>query len=173
MTTKTCRECGEEKDLSLFLAQTRMAGGYLNQCKQCIATSKKTWVVRNRDKVRAYFNKYNRTSKGRAAQKRHYAKLKATPRYAEKLVERNRARALKHPIKIAARITVRQAKYHGELSSSEKCSQCQSGENIHGHHEDYTKPLDIEWLCGDCHGLRHQEINRLIRNGEDWSEKGF
>ena len=31
------------------------------------------------------------------------------------------------------------------------CSVCNSTENVEAHHEDYSKPLDIIWLCRTHH----------------------
>ena len=35
------------------------------------------------------------------------------------------------------------------------CEAC-GEENTHGHHEDYTKPLDVIWLCP----IHHKEAHR-------------
>ena len=29
---------------------------------------------------------------------------------------------------------------------------------VHAHHEDYSKPFEITWLCSKHHGKRHSEL---------------
>jgi hypothetical protein len=40
------------------------------------------------------------------------------------------------------------------------CERCGHAINVHAHHEDYGKPLDVVWLCPPCHRQRHAEIER-------------
>lgn len=56
-----------------------------------------------------------------------------------------------------ARGKVRDAVRYGKIIKPDRCEQC--GEItprrfLDGHHEDYSKPLDVIWLCRSCHGLR-------------------
>ena len=50
---------------------------------------------------------------------------------------------------------VHKAVAKGILIRPEACLQCGARFRTHGHHADYSKPLDVEWLCGSCHALRH------------------
>ncbi len=55
---------------------------------------------------------------------------------------------------IDAASAVRRAVATGLLIKPERCSKCNqkvpSGK-LHGHHADYSKPLEVEWLCWRCH----------------------
>lgn len=43
----------------------------------------------------------------------------------------------------------------GELTRPMFCDECRNAGVIHGHHEDYAKPLAVVWLCARCHLARH------------------
>lgn len=47
----------------------------------------------------------------------------------------------------------------GALVPAERCERCGEVAKTGGHHEDYSKPLEVTWLCGPCHGKRHGELH--------------
>lgn len=38
------------------------------------------------------------------------------------------------------------------------CERCGASSNVQAHHDDYSKPLDVMWLCPTHHGERHKEL---------------
>lgn len=60
--------------------------------------------------------------------------------------------------KVVARNLVKLAISRGDLKVK-PCERCGFGLGVHAHHEDYSKPLDVVWLCRTHHAERHREIN--------------
>jgi len=46
----------------------------------------------------------------------------------------------------------------GVLVEPDNCERCKkSGIKLLKHHKDYSKPLEVTWLCTPCHLLEHKE----------------
>ena len=61
--------------------------------------------------------------------------------------------------KAAASHLVNRVKRAGLIVPPAGCERCGGGptqyQSLHGHHADYSKPLEVEWLCARCHVLQH------------------
>ena len=44
----------------------------------------------------------------------------------------------------------------GKIVPSDVCSRCGKIGAVDGHHNDYSKPLDVIWLCRRCHVQEHK-----------------
>jgi len=79
----------------------------------------------------------------------------------EQVLVRHKAYYKAHPEKTLARIAVAKAKRKG-LLKIQPCADCgvsPSKAKIQAHHEDYSKPLDVIWLCPMCHRRRECQID--------------
>lgn len=57
-----------------------------------------------------------------------------------------------HPEAVSAHNKIARAIKSGKLVRG-PCEQCPPGTvgRVHGHHDDYSKPLDVRWLCPRHH----------------------
>lgn len=87
-------------------------------------------------------------------------------RVAEQYKKRQKKRRETRPelrVKSRARATVHAAIKRGELVRPATCEECggpgreyrDGRAGIHAHHDDYAKPLEVRWLCGNCHDTVH------------------
>ena len=150
-----------------------------NFCLKClkqIAQKKFDSSPKGKEKAK----RYSQTERGREKIKRANFKKKETgykkrwrssPENKEKAIEYNReyskqnreiknahakTQRQRYPEKESARNKLKRAVRLGRILRPEICSICNTTpKRIEGHHEDYSKPFDVVWLCSPCHRKLH------------------
>lgn len=151
MTEKVCFKCNNRQPLSEFYKHKQMADGHLNKCKTCA----KKDVSQNRADNIDYYLEYD---KGRANNPNRVSAREQYMKTAAGLAAGNRAKRKWNELNVvkrAAHIMVASALREGSMVRPKNCSECSKPGRIHGHHDDYTKPLDVRWLCPKCHKAWH------------------
>ena len=69
----------------------------------------------------------------------------------------------KYPKASKARSVVSNAIRIKKFTRKDSCEECASTLKVEAHHEDYSRPLDIKWLCEVCHKSWHQSNTPLNR----------
>lgn len=154
---KECRSCGELKELSEYYKHPQMADGHLNFCKPC--KRKDALDVRNRNLE--YYRQYDKSrmyDPARVAAREVYAKSEAGILSATAAKKRFSER---NPIARKCTAAVGRAVRDGRLVR-QPCEVCGATEKVQAHHDDYSKPLDVRWLCPKHHAEWHKH-NEPIR----------
>lgn len=68
--------------------------------------------------------------------------------------------SLQRRLKVIVRSTMNNAIRRGTLIKGDNCEIC-GATNPEAHHDDYAKPLEVRWLCKDCHCKLHREIGAI------------
>lgn len=63
-----------------------------------------------------------------------------------------------NPEKVKARQLAHEALRLGFIVRK-SCRKCKTSENLVMHHPDYTKPIDVVFLCKACHKAEHARLN--------------
>ena len=146
-SVKTCFKCNTELPMDQFYKHPEMTDGHLGKCKTCTKLDVRRHRATNSARVRAY-------DRGRAKQpsrKRHIA------------LNTKKWRA-QRPEGYLAHTAVSNAVRDGRLKRL-PCEVCGAVET-QAHHFDYSRPLDVVWLCAVHHALHHQ-LERVIEKARD------
>jgi len=135
-----CGVCNKFKEYDDFPKDKRTLLGITYDCKKC----RVIFSLANRDKDKA--RDYNRINA-----------CKLRSENPEKYRERERKRVRVKDDKYHARMLLNRAIKSGKITRPSKCSECDSIGRITAHHDDYSKPLEVVWLCYECHGKKHRK----------------
>lgn len=144
---RQCRTCGESKPLMDFYSQTN--GNLQRDCKECW----KAYVKANR---LARADQYREYDRGRASLPHRVEAREAYAQTDGGRANGNRAKRAyleRNPAKRAAHIAAGNAIRDGKLIRH-PCEVC--GAKAQAHHDDYSKPLDVRWLCSTHHAEWHK-----------------
>lgn len=148
---KVCKGCGVEKELSAFYKHSKMADGHLNKCIECVKERVGKHRELNLEKIKAYDLARAKTPHRMAKNKAYAQSEKGKLAHKKALLNyKNR-----YPMRYAAHVITGNAIRDGKLTPWKICSICDSTHKIEGHHDDYTKPLEVRWLCEKCHKNWH------------------
>ena len=136
---RVCSDCSDTKPLSEYYRHPKGAGGYSSICKVCIKQKMKLRRAGpDGEKMRAY--------------DRERAK---TPERIEHVTKITRFFRAKHPERYKAHTALNNAIRDGKIVKK-PCRVCGSNQ-VHAHHHDYSKPLDVDWLCALHHHRGHHQ----------------
>jgi hypothetical protein len=131
---KLCRQCSEVKPLTEFYHFAN--GNPLHICKSC-----------HKERMRLH-----RLSNPQV-QERERQRSKTPERRAHLRTVAMRWRQ-QNPKGYRAHNAANNAVRDRKLSR-QACQVCGTIEHVHKHHRDYTRPLDVTWLCAKCHRRLH------------------
>lgn len=147
---KTCKKCDTQKTNSEFYLRDAT-------CKEC----RKAAVRANRSANIEHYRAYDRTranNSDRALARKEYLKTDAGKAARSRATKINRT---KTPEQVYARSVLSRAIHEWGMKRPENCQHCGCECVPHGHHDDYSKPLDVIWLCAACHTKRHKELKSV------------
>lgn len=134
-----CSSCREDLPVENFNLRSDRASGCQSYCKRC-----------SRDR-------------GREGQRR----LRQDPEYRLAELDRENRRYQRDPDYRGRRIARTRA-YHALERGEIRRAPCPCGNpQAEMHHEDYSKPLEVTWLCRACHLLEHNGPDRTAQTGNE------
>lgn len=135
---KKCFKCKKLKEIVEFYKHPKMGDGHIGKCKECTKTDvrRRYYDPESRLKIIAYERERFKNPERKKNISKYRAKMKIKNRH-----------------KFKAWYAVSNALRNGKLKKL-PCEICRSKNNLNAHHDDYSKPLQVRWLCR----YHHMEI---------------
>lgn len=147
--TKVCCHCHERRAPQDFGRDRSRPDGLACRCRTC---EHERYLRNRQDKLPHMYDYYRRN-------RAHYLTYFQGWKQRRPDYSREYKRRGKHTAKHRARVALEMAVAAGRVEKPDRCSDCgtlTSASRLHGHHADYGKPYEVEWMCPRCHGLRHR-----------------
>jgi hypothetical protein len=130
-----CRKCEVDKPTAEFYFR-KDNGKHRAECKVCCNERGSVYYTLNRHKMNAKSREWAANNK----QKRYEAHKR------------------QDPLKLKARYIVSNAIAQGKLTRPQYCQSCVMPGKLEAHHDDYSQPLSVRFLCRGCHKKYHRML---------------
>lgn len=169
---RKCSKCSSWKAEMEFSRYKKRNGahGYRGHCKVCDSEYKRAHYLNDQDSykerakakrdadlegMREYSRKHYRANRERIreSQKRYLSSERGRQLALE--ASRRYRRTEEGKLKESARGMLNKAIAGGRVRKPSRCSECGTKGYVEGHHDDYRKPLEVRWLCRQCHENMH------------------
>jgi len=142
MSSKTCFKCNMQKSHEAFYRHSEMADGRLNKCIDCTKADVAKHRAENLERIREY-------DRERSSQ----------PHRIELRTNIHKRWKHEHPDRRKAQNSVSAALKRGMLIRPDACTCCgDTRAKLEAHHPDYSRALDVVWLCVPCHRQTHAMV---------------
>ena len=133
---------------------------YLKEWRSKNKEREKEYTRRSLEKNKEKINERRRTPERRKVNNEAVKRWRlANP---EKFKETERLRKARNKEKIYAVARLGQQISRGNLIRPDKCEKCLKECKPEAHHDDYSKPLQVRWLCPPCHGFVHRKPEPIL-----------
>lgn len=182
---KTCARCKLEKDESGFNKCKQKKDGLSVYCKICKSLEFKKYNKENREKCAEKLRKWREKNPHknkeysetyRIKNKDKIVACRSTPEARKKIRdlskkwhqenkdranENNKIWKRKNYLKVSAQRKVKNELKRKRMIRPLICEKCLKQCKPDGHHEDYNKPLIVQWLCKTCHFKAHGKLKEF------------
>lgn len=147
---RICNICGVSNLSAVFYK------GITSRCAEC----HKAKVRENRALNIEHFRQYDAARfKNDPKVRQRHRRYQATDQGKASMLQSKTKWQSQNPEKRAAHVLLGNAIKCGRVNKPSTCQVCGIRGRIHGHHDDYTKPLDVVWCCPTCHAKIHDGLD--------------
>ena len=149
--SKRCFRCLKVKPMNEFYRHRFMADGHLGKCKPCTRSD----VRANRALRAEQYKQFERNRANRPDRVAARLAYRATERGKSAVRRSNANTVSRYPRLRAAHVATGNAIRDGRLTKG-PCEIC-GDKRSQAHHDDYSKPLAVRWLCARHHRAWHKD----------------
>lgn len=151
-----CTKCKVERPKAEFSKDHQKRNGLKSVCKECGRAYSREWTRKHRERNAEKAKAWREANPERVRE----ATKKWQRENMDLVVERSRKYRAADPERYRAHNRLSKAVSTGKIVKSTQCERClkpKTSRQLDGHHHDYSKALEVEWLCRQCHKDRHRE----------------